>query len=190
METNSCLEMLSKTCRSPAALGLGSSSYSPAQSTPKSKQKELFASAKDWKCGSCPNSPLPLSLSRHGRGATVASSAILWHKRCQTPLHIGIKQVSSPGSRVIVNSFSCAIHHCGIPDVPLASPVTDISVPSSVFRQVNRQDESTQVIGGSPYQRISILLAPRLAQELPAFNILGQQLFKEGLCPLRVHCAR
>ena len=82
METNSCLEMLSKMCRSPAALGLDSSSYSPAQSTPKSKRKEPFASAKDWKCGSCPNSPFPVSPSRHRRGATVTSSALLWHKQC------------------------------------------------------------------------------------------------------------
>lgn len=64
------------------------------------------------------------------------------------PLHVGMKQVSSPGSRGTVNSFSCAIHHCGIPDLPLTSPVTDISVPNSFFRQVNRQEKSTQVIGG------------------------------------------
>lgn len=87
MEINSCLEMLSKMCRSPAVLGLDSGSYSPSQSTPKSKQKEPLASAKGWKCGSCPNSPLPLSPSRHGRGATVASSAILWHKQCQISTH-------------------------------------------------------------------------------------------------------
>ena len=124
-------------------------------------------------------------------GAELLSHPVLFYGISSAkPLHIGIRQVSSPGSKVTLNSFSCTTHHCGIPDLRLASSVTDISVPNSFFRQVNRQDKSTQDIGGSPYQRISIFLAPRLAQELPPCNILGQQLFKEGLCPLPVRCAR
>lgn len=120
-------------------------------------------------------------------GAELPSHPVLFYGTSSAnPLHIGIKQLS----RMIVNSFSCTTHHCGIPHLPLASTVTDISVPNSFFRQVNRQDERTRVTGGSPHQRISIFPAPRLAQELPPCNILGQHLFKEGLCPLPVGCAR
>lgn len=114
------------------------------------------------------------------RGEELVSHPVLFSGTSSAkPLLISMKQVSSPGSRVIVNSVSCTIHHRGIPDLPLASLVTDISVSNSFFRQVSRQDESAHVIGGSPYQSISMFLAPRLAQELPLCNILGQQLFEE-----------
>lgn len=85
---------------------------------------------------------------------------------------------------MIVNNFSRTTHPCGVPHLPLASSMIDISVPNPFFRQINRQDESAQPIAGSPYQRISIFLAPGLAQGFPACNIFGQQLFRKGCCAL------
>lgn len=105
---DSCLEVPSEICRSPAALGLDCSCHRPAQSTPKSEQREPFGSVRGWKCGSCPDSPsqCPQQRSLCGTQRWFMAQAV------PNPVPGSKRPVQAAGPSP---SSGCTAHPCGAP---------------------------------------------------------------------------